>query len=103
MALTITLPEHIQAFIDQQVADGRFENEEAVIANAVEQVMGEYRWGEDEDLLEAIAEADRGEAVEWTPELRQQILRQSEEDAKRGVPVPHDVTYEAPRFPTGAT
>lgn len=51
-----------------------------------------YRWEEDEDLLEAIAEADHGEAVEWTPELRERIRRQSEEDARLGVPIPCDVT-----------
>ena len=93
MALTITLPQHIQAYIEQQVAEGRFDSEDAVIANAVEKVMGEYRWEEDEDLLEAIAEYDREGGVEWTPELRERILKASEENAKRGVPVPHDVTY----------
>ena len=62
MALTINLPEHIQTYIRRQVEEGRFTSEEAVIADAVEQVMDEYRWEEDEDLLEAIAEADRGEA-----------------------------------------
>lgn len=93
MALTITLPEHIQSWIDQQVADGRFENEDAVIANAVEQVMGEYRWEEDEDLLEAIAEHEREGGIPWTPELRAQIRWESEENARRGVPVPYDVTY----------
>ena len=93
MALRNNLPEHIKAYIERQVAEGRFESEEAVIINAVETVMDTYCWEEDEDLLEAIAEADRGEAVEWTPELRKQILKQSEENARRGVPVPHDVTY----------
>ena len=93
MPITITLPEHIQVYIETQVAEGRFETESAVIANAVEQAMGSYRWEEDEDLLEAIAEADRGEAVEWTRDLRKQIRETSEENAKRGVPVPYDVTY----------
>ncbi len=93
MAMTITLPEHIQSWIDQQVAEGRYESTDAVIVNAVEQAMGDYRWEEDENLLEAIAEADRGEAVEWTPELRERIRRQSEEDARLGVPIPYDVTY----------
>jgi Arc/MetJ-type ribon-helix-helix transcriptional regulator len=93
MALTITLPEHIQAYIDQQIAEGRFDSEAAVITNAVEQVMGAYRWEEDEDLLEAIAEYEREGGVEWTPELRERILKESEENARRGVPVPYDVTY----------
>jgi putative addiction module CopG family antidote len=92
--MTITLPQHIQSWIDQQVAEGRYESTDAVIASAVEQVMGPpYRWEEDQDLLDAIAEVDRGEAEEWTPELRDRIRRQSEEDARQGVPIPYDVTY----------
>jgi Arc/MetJ-type ribon-helix-helix transcriptional regulator len=93
MALTINLPEHVRSYIRKQVEEGRFASEEAVIADAVEQVMDDYRWEEDEALLEAIAEADRGEGVLWTPELRDQILRESEEASKRGDPVSHDVTY----------
>ena len=93
MALTITLPEHIQAYIRRQVEEGRFDSAEAVIADAVEQVMDEYRWEDDEALLEAIAEVDRGEAVPWTPELRTRILRESEESAQRGDPVPDDLKY----------
>ena len=69
MALTITLPDHIKAYIERQVAEGRFESEDAMIVNAVEQVMDEYRWEEDEDLLEAIAEYERDGGEEWTPEL----------------------------------
>jgi Arc/MetJ-type ribon-helix-helix transcriptional regulator len=86
-------PEHVRTWIRKQVEDGRFASEEAVIADAVEQVMDDYRWEEDEDLLEAIAEADRGDVIPWTPELREQILRESEEAAKRGDPVSYDVTY----------
>jgi len=93
MSMTITLPEHIQSWIDQQVAEGRYDSKDAVIASAVEQVMDGYRWEEDEDLLEAIAEYERDGGIPWTPELREQILRESEENARRGKPVPHDVTY----------
>lgn len=93
MSMTITLPEHIQSWINRQVAEGRYENTDAVIANVVEQAMGEYRWEEDDVLIEAIAQADRGEAEEWTPELRDRIRRQTEEDARQGKPIPYDVTY----------
>ncbi len=93
MSMTITLPEHIQSWINRQVAEGRYENTDAVIANVVEQAMGEYRWEEDDVLIEAIAQAGRGEAEEWTPELRDRIRRQTEEDARQGKPIPYDVTY----------
>lgn len=94
MAVTITLPEHIQAWIDRQVAEGRYESTDAVIANAVALAMDQpYRWEEDEALLDAIAEYERDGGEPWTPELRERILRESEENARRGVPVPYDVTY----------
>lgn len=94
MTMTITLPEHIQSWIDQQVAEGRFDSEEAVIANAVEQAMDiPYRWEEDEALLEAIAQADRGEVVKLTPELWDDIRRQSEENARNGHQVSDDIKY----------
>jgi Arc/MetJ-type ribon-helix-helix transcriptional regulator len=93
MALTINLPEHTRTYIRKQVEEGRFASEDADIADAVEQVMDEYRWEVDEDLLEASAEADRGEGVPWTPELREQILRESEEASRRGDPVSDDIKY----------
>ncbi len=93
MSMMITLPDHIQSWIDRQVAEGRYDTTDAVIANAVEQAMGGYRWEEDEDLLEAIAQADRGEVFEWTPQLRADIRRQSEENLKRGHVVSDDIKY----------
>ncbi len=94
MSMTITLPKHIQIWIDQQVAEGRYESTEAVIANAVEQALDiPYRWEEDQDLLEAIAQADRGEVVTVTPELWDDIRRQSEENARNGHQVSDDIKY----------
>lgn len=52
-----------------------------------------YRWEKDEGLLDAIAEFDRDGGEVWTPELREKLLRESEEAARRGDPVPYDVTY----------
>ena len=96
MSMTITLPEHIQTWIDQQVAAGRFDSEEAVIANAVEQAMDvPYRWEEDEALLEAIAEYERegGETVTDIKAFLERLSEEARENSRRGVPVPYDVTY----------
>jgi Arc/MetJ-type ribon-helix-helix transcriptional regulator len=96
MALTINLPKHIkhiQDYIEQQVSEGRFENEEAVIVDVFEQVIGEYRWEDDPELLAAIAEADRGEGVPWTPELMDQIVEEAMENSRRGYQVPDDIKY----------
>jgi len=93
MTLTITLPDHIQAYIERQIAEGRFESEEAVIVDVFEHVIGEHRWEDDPELVAAVAEADRGEVFELTPELRNEIRRQSEENLTRGHQVRDDVTY----------
>jgi len=93
MALTINLPEHITAYIRRQVEEGRFTSEEAVIADAVEQVMDEYRWEDDEDLLEAIAEADRGEVTPWSDDLLGRLADEARENSRRGHQVSDDIKY----------
>jgi len=93
MTLTITLPDHIQAYIDRQIAEGRFDTEEAVIVDVFEHVIGEYRWEDDPELLAAIAEADRGQVFELTPQLKADIRHQSEENLKRGHRVRDDIKY----------
>ncbi len=95
MSMTITLPDHIQTWIDQQVAEGRYDSTDAVIVNAVEQAMGSYRWEEDEDLLEAIAEYERdgGETVTDIKAFLERLSGEARENSRQGVPVPYDVTY----------
>jgi Arc/MetJ-type ribon-helix-helix transcriptional regulator len=93
MVLTITLPEHIQSYIDQQIADGRFETEIAVIIDVFEQVITNYRWEEDEDLPEVIAAVDRGEVVPWTDDLLDRLSEQARENSRRGHKVSDDIKY----------
>lgn len=78
MTLTITFPEHIQAYIERQITEGRFDTEEAVIVDVFEHVVGE---------------ADRGEGVPWTPELMDQRTRDAIENSRRGHQVSNDITY----------
>ncbi len=93
MTLTITLPDHIQAYIERQIAEGRFDTEQAVIVDVFEHVIGEYRWEDDPELLAAIAEADRGEGVPWTPEVMDQIVDEAMENSRRGHQVSDDIKY----------
>ncbi len=94
MVLTVNLPPHVQSWITRQVSEGRYPTEAAAITAAVEQAIETgYRWEEDDELLASIAEADRGEGEEYTPELRRRLREQAEENLRLGVPVPHDVTY----------
>ncbi len=98
MTLTIALPDHIQAHIERQIAEGRFASEEAVIVDAVEQVIGEYRREDDPELLAAIAEADRGEGVPWTPCLMDHIVDEAMENSRRGHRASDDVKTAATRI-----
>jgi putative addiction module CopG family antidote len=94
MVLSVNLPPHVRTWIERQVAEGRFPSEDAVITSAVEQAMeSTYRWEEDEDLLSAIAEADRDEGEEYTPQLRRRMREEAEQNARLGKPVPYDLTY----------
>jgi len=47
----------------------------------------------DPKVLEAIAQADRGEARELTEEVWNEIRERAREDARRGVAIPDDVKY----------
>ena len=63
-ARTITLPDHVAAWIDEQVADGHYATEDDVIVDLVEQAMApRIDWSDDPELLEAIAEIERGEGI----------------------------------------
>lgn len=94
--ITVILPEYVIAFIQQEIAAGRFDDESAAITVAVERLMpSDYRWEEDEALLEAIAEVDRGEGIVITDmnAFFDQCSREASEAAERGDPIPYDVTY----------
>jgi Arc/MetJ-type ribon-helix-helix transcriptional regulator len=91
MALTIHLPQHIREYLAREVAQGRYESEEAAIVDAVEHAIVRTRWENDPELLAAIEEADRGDVYELTPELKADIRRQSEENLRNGHRVRDDV------------
>lgn len=93
-SITISLPDHVKAYIERQIAEGRFESEEAVITSAVEHEMTfAHRWADDETLLEAIAGADRGETRPLTEELMRDLVGRARENARYGHQVRPDVTY----------
>jgi Arc/MetJ-type ribon-helix-helix transcriptional regulator len=93
MAHAINLPRHIQEYIDRQIAEGRYDSEESVIVEVFEHVIGEEREEYDPELAASIAEADRGEVFELTPELKADIRRQSDENLRRGHKVRDDISF----------
>lgn len=95
-AKTITLPDHVAAWIDDQVAEGKFATEDDVIVELVEQAMSpRINWNEDPELLEAIAEIERGEGIVVTDisAFFDDIERRAAEAAARGEEIPDDLKY----------
>jgi Arc/MetJ-type ribon-helix-helix transcriptional regulator len=93
-SITSALPKELRAWIEQEVAAGHFESEETAITTAVERMKRDtYRWEEDEDLLEAIAEADRGDVVEWSEDLFKKLSDQAHENSRLGHKVSDDIKY----------
>jgi Arc/MetJ-type ribon-helix-helix transcriptional regulator len=95
-ARTLRLPDHVAAWIDDQVADGRYATGDEVIVDLVEQAMGSgINWNEDPELLEAIAEIERGEGIVVTDIAAyfDGIEQRASEAAARGDEVPDDLKY----------
>jgi Arc/MetJ-type ribon-helix-helix transcriptional regulator len=94
--MNIALPPHIQRFIEQEVASGRFADEQQVIVTALEWMAGDRRIDPDvlqELIAEPLAQLARGEVREVTEELMDELVRQATINAERGHQVPDDVKY----------
>ncbi len=95
-ARTITLPDHIAAWIDEQVAEGVFTSDDEVIVDLVEQAMGSgINWNDDPELLAAIDEIDRGEGIVVTDisAYFDQLSREASEAVRRGEEIRDDLKY----------
>ncbi len=94
MTMTLHLPADLHATIRQKVASGDYGDETAVIRAALAALTAR-----DHDRLQALraklAEGltaiERGEVVEWTPELMDELEREAEEMDRRGEPLDPDV------------
>ncbi len=93
-SITSALPKELRSWIEQEVAAGHFESEAAVIVDAVQRAKDStYRWEDDRDLLEAIANVDRGETRPLTEEAMRDLSERARENARKGHQVKFDVTY----------
>lgn len=95
-AKTITLPDHVAAWIDDQVAEGKFATEDDVIVELVEQAMSpRINWNDDPELHEAIAEIERGEGIRVTDitAFFDNMERRAAEASARGEEIPDDLKY----------
>jgi antitoxin ParD1/3/4 len=90
--MNIYLGEHFDTFIRKQVETGRYANASEVVREALRHFEDETKL---QDLRRLVAEAEediaKGDTVEWTPELMEQIRLEAIEASRQGVPVPDHV------------
>jgi Arc/MetJ-type ribon-helix-helix transcriptional regulator len=95
-AITISVPPHVKDWIDEQVSEGRFPDEDAVIVDAVEQAMTPaYRWDLDPEVDAALAQIERGEGIVITDLAAyfDRVTHEASEAAARGEVVRDDLKY----------
>ena len=84
--MNVSLTPQLEALIREKVASGRYNNASEVVRDALRQM--EERDRRLEALRTAIAVGDeqiaRGEVVEWTPELRAEIMERAKAAAMAG-------------------
>lgn len=84
--MSITLPVELEPTVRRMVASGRYSDTEAVL-NETFRLLAESERQRDELLAKlqiGIDQADRGELHEWTPELRDRLIREADEMYLRG-------------------
>lgn len=94
--MNIALPPHIQQFVKEEVASGRFDDAAQVIVTALESMADDRRIDPDvlaELIAEPLAQMERGEVREVTEDLMDELVRQATINAERGYQVPDDVKY----------
>jgi Arc/MetJ-type ribon-helix-helix transcriptional regulator len=90
--MDITLTPEAQAIVDREIESGRYETVEAVIVQALYQ-LDDVAFVDDELLVEARAQVDRGETRELTEHVWAEIRERATKDARNGVPIPDNVKY----------
>lgn len=94
--MQIILPPEAQAIIDREIESGRYASEIDVIIDALKHLDDEqvvYDPMRDPKVLEAIAQADRGETREFTEDVMQDLLARARENLRLGKAIPDDVKY----------
>ena len=79
--MSVTLTPEVEAIIQRKVEEGLYADAESALARAVELLVYQDKL---ERLRALIREGEEGEAVPWTPELMDEIERESEERYLRG-------------------
>jgi len=93
--MQIVLPNEIKTFVEREVASGRYDDAEQVVIAALKRMAGEPypTMTVAEAVAESLAQVERGEGRELTDDVFDELLRESETDAQRGVTVRDEAKY----------
>jgi antitoxin ParD1/3/4 len=92
VAMNVSLTPELEAMIRQQVDSGRYNNASEVVREALRLLEEHQRVQHLRSLLAVgLEQAQRGELVEFTPELLEDIDRRAEEWFRRGIEPDPDV------------
>jgi putative addiction module CopG family antidote len=92
--MQITLPPEIQAIIEHEIQSGRYATAEEVVVEAVRHLQDATTPSvPDEWLVEARAQADRGETVPWTDDFMERAAQRAREKSAQGHQVRDDIKY----------
>jgi antitoxin ParD1/3/4 len=90
--MTVTLSPTVEALIQEKVASGRFRDASEVVEVALIQMDERDRLDRlRASLLEAEEQLDRGEGVDWSPELLETLILRANENSRAGRPISDDV------------
>ena len=90
--MSIQLSPRTEALIREQVDSGRYATADQVIDEAPQALDERDRLRRlRASLIEAEAEVERGEGVEWTPALMEQLRQEADELYRRGIAPDPDV------------
>ena len=93
--MQVHIPGHLKAFIEREVASGRYASEEAVIADALERLSedDDTRMTVNEAVAESLAQMERGETIPWTDDFLKRSAERARENSRNGRVVRDDVRY----------
>jgi hypothetical protein len=88
----VPVSEETAAIIQRKVDQGLYPDLETAFAEAA-RLLDEYDYGQQlrAELQIGIDEVDRGDVIEWTPDLNRQLLEEARDLYRRGVDPDKDV------------
>ena len=90
--MNISLTPEAQAIVDREIESGRYETVETAVVQALYQLEN-VPFVDDELLVEARAQADRGETRELTEEVMRELLDRARDSSREEKSVRDEVKY----------